>query len=198
MRIAVGMDGLAPSQMAYSSSQQRLYLGYSTGAIQYIDATAPTAAEVPFAHTRRWPSNGLAAVGNFLLAQDGSGAWATHYIFNAAGAITDQADWNYYSREYAWDPVTSRVYFFRDDFSPNDLHYEVIDQATGQITVAGRDAVSRLLQHPAADPRVRRTASTCCSAAAIIYNAVRPDLGRLARARRSRMHAGLPTARWSR
>ena len=48
--------------------------------------------------------------------------------------ITDSAEWNYYSRDYAWDPVTSRVYFFRDNCSPNDLHYEVIDQATGQIT----------------------------------------------------------------
>ena len=33
--------------------------------------------------------------------------------------------------------MTSRVYFFRDDTSPNDLHYEVINQATGQITDAG-------------------------------------------------------------
>ena len=115
---------------------QRLYLGYSTGAIQYIDTSAANGAEVPFANTALGVG-GLAAVGNYVLAQDFSGAWATHYVFNAAGDVTDQADWNYYSREYAWDPVNSRVYFFRDDTSPNDLHYEVINQATGQITAAG-------------------------------------------------------------
>jgi len=131
-----GFNTLPPSHMAYSSSQQRLYLGYSSGAIQYIDTSAPNGAEVPFGNTALGV-DGLAAVGNFLLAQDFSGAWATHYIFDAGGGITHQLDWNYYSREYAWDPVTSRVYFFRDDTSPNDLHFEVINQASGQITDAG-------------------------------------------------------------
>ena len=113
---------------------------------------------------------GLASVGNFLLAQDDSGAWATHYVINSAGVITDSAEWNYYSREYAWDPVTSRVYFFRDDISPNDLHYEVIDQATGQITSAGETPYhgSYSIQPPI---RVSDNgAATSCSAAAIIYN----------------------------
>jgi hypothetical protein len=131
-----GFSVLVPQHMTYSSSQQRLYLGYSTGAIQYIDTSAPNGAEVPFGNTAL-SVGGLVAVGNFLLAQDFSGAWATHYVFNAAGTITDQLDWNYYSRELAWDPVYSRVYFFRDDTSPNDLHYEVINQASGQITDSG-------------------------------------------------------------
>jgi hypothetical protein len=130
-----GFTTVAPTKMAYASSNQRLYLGYSTGAIRYID-TAGSPAEVPFANTAL-AVNGLASVGKFVLAQDSSGAWATHYIFNSAGALADQADWNYYSREYAWDPVNSRVYFFRDDTSPDDLHYEVINQTTGEITSAG-------------------------------------------------------------
>src|SRR5262249_549291 len=104
--------------------------------IQYIDATAASGAEVPFASTAM-AVNGLTAVGNFVLAQDGSGAWATHYIFNAGGAATDQKDWNYYSRGHAWDAASSRVYFFRDNMSREDLHYEVIDQASGKITSVG-------------------------------------------------------------
>ena len=131
-----GFSTVAPTKMAYSSGHQRLYLGYSTGAIRYIDVTAAAPVEAAFANTAM-AVDGLAAVGNYVLAQDGSGAWATHYVINNAGVITDSAEWNYYSRDYAWDPVTSRVYFFRDDSSPNDLHYEVIDQATGQITAAG-------------------------------------------------------------
>jgi hypothetical protein len=130
-----GFETLAPSRMAFASNNQRLYLGYSTGAIRYIDTTGGP-AELPFANAAKGVG-GLASVGNYLLAQDGSGAWATHYVFDSAGVVTAQTDWNYYSREYAWDPVTSRVYFFRDDTSPNDLHFEVIDQSTGQISSAG-------------------------------------------------------------
>src|SRR5262245_700913 len=130
-----GFSTLAPTQMAYSSAHQRLYLGYSNGAIQYIDTTAADGTEVAFGNTAM-AVTGLAAVGNFLLAQDGGGSWATHSIFNAAGTITDQLE-SYYSREYAWDPVTSRAYFFRDNIGPNDLHFEVINQASGQVTGAG-------------------------------------------------------------
>ena len=131
-----GFSTVAPTTMAYSSAQQRLYLGYDTGAIRYIDVTAGSPTETAFANTAL-AVRGLASVGNYLLAQDDSGAWATHYVINSAGVITDSAEWNHFSREYAWDPNTSRVYFLRDDTSPNDLHYEVIDQATGQIASAG-------------------------------------------------------------
>ena len=47
---------------------------------------AATPAEVPFA-TFRSVVNVLASVGNFVLAQDDSGAW-THYVINSAGVIT--------------------------------------------------------------------------------------------------------------
>ena len=132
----VGLGALDPVKMAYSSAHQRLYFGYDTGAIQYIAVTGANQAEVAYASTPL-AVNGLVAVGNFMMAQDASGAWATHYIIDNAGVITDQAEWNYYSREYAWDPVNSRVYFFRDDTSPNDLHFEVINQTTGEIASVG-------------------------------------------------------------
>ena len=104
-----------------------------------------SAAETPFANTALGVG-GLAAVGNYLLAQDYSGAWATHYIFNTAGVITDQAEWNYYSREYAWDPVTSRVYFFRDAPARATCTTKSSTRP-GPDHHAGRDAVSRRLQH---------------------------------------------------
>ncbi len=79
---------------------------------------------------------GLATAGEFIFASDASGAWDTHYLFNPAGTLTDSTDWNYYSRVWEWDPVKRRMYFFRDDTSPNDLHYETID-AAGKITGEG-------------------------------------------------------------
>jgi len=130
-----GFTTIAPGQMAVSPTHQRLYLGYDTGAIRYIDLAANTGAEVQFANIAMAVS-GLASVGNYVLAQDFSGAWATHYVISSGGVITDSAEWNHHSPDYAWDPVTSRVYWF-SMWSPPDLNYEVIDQATGQITGNG-------------------------------------------------------------
>ncbi len=129
-----GTTLVAPTKIALSTKSKRLYLGYQSGVIRYINLS--NSSENPFANTAS-SLNGLAVVGNYILAQDNSGAWATHYIFDQSGALTDKKDWNYYSREYAWDAQSSRVYFMRDNMSPGDLHYEVIDQVTGKITAAG-------------------------------------------------------------
>ena len=59
-------------------------------------------------------------------------------MLNSSGAVVEQGGYYYgYSRETAWDPVTSRIYFIRDGLSPNDLHYDVIDQATGRSPPSG-------------------------------------------------------------
>jgi hypothetical protein len=144
-----GFTGIAPTKIAFSAAHQRLYVGYPTGAIRYIDVAGSSAAEVPYTNISM-SVQGLASVGNYVLAQDPSGAWATHYIIDRGGVITHSVDWNYHSNGYAWDPVTSRVYFFRDDSSPNDLLYEVIDQATGQITGEGETPYHGhyTIQHP--------------------------------------------------
>nr|WP_324257315.1 hypothetical protein [Cellvibrio fontiphilus] len=129
-----GFTRIAPRKMALSLAHGRVYLGYESGQIRYIDINGVKENEFT---SVAMSVNGLAAVGDYLLAQDNSGAWSTHYIFNAAGALTDSKDWNYYSHEYAWDAANSRVYFFRDDSSPNDLHFEVIDPISGKITQEG-------------------------------------------------------------
>ena len=136
--IAVGMAGISmPQTMALSVSHNRLYLGYSNGQITSIDlsSTAP-GAEQPFAATAMGVS-GLAAVGKYLLAQDASGAWATHFVFDKAGQLTDSKDWNRYSKFYEWAPNQGRIYFFRDDSSPNDLMFEEVDQSSGKLTASG-------------------------------------------------------------
>lgn len=125
----------SPVKMALSLEHQRLYLGYASGLITYISLSGDP-VETRFASTAM-AVGGLAATGNYLLAQDASGAWATHYIFDKQGKLTDSKDWNYYSRSYEWYGALSRIYFFRDDTSPNDLLYETIDQASGKISGDG-------------------------------------------------------------
>lgn len=69
---------------------------------------------------------GLAAAGDHVMTVDHTGAWNSHRVYDLAGRETDWVDWNYPSREFDWNPVTRRMYHFRDDTSPNDLHFEVI------------------------------------------------------------------------
>jgi len=129
-----GATTTAPVRIAYSAAHQRLYVGYPNGMIRYL---APgSAAELPFAMLPDGLAN-LASVGNYLLAHDSNGQWATHYVFNASGAITGQRGDNSRPLEYTWDPVSSRVYFTRDNFWPNDLEFELIDQTTGAMASWG-------------------------------------------------------------
>lgn len=130
-----GFANTSPSKITYSETHRRLYFGYSTGEITFIDLDgAPQ--EQPF-YSVPQAVGGLASVGEFVLVQDSSGAWNTHYIIGENGVLADKEDWNRYSREYAWNEANNRVYFFRDQTSPNDLHYEVINQNTGDISERG-------------------------------------------------------------
>ena len=139
---AVGLDSgfgiAAPTRMAYSASHQRLYLGYGNGAVRYIDVAAGSAAEHPYMDAGAGVI-GLAAAGNYLLVQDAVGyGQGTRYFVNRDGVITQTQAAYLESREYAWDPNTSRLYFFRDHVSPNNLLYAVIDQTTGMMTSTGQ------------------------------------------------------------
>ena len=130
----VGSVALAPTTMAFSTAHHRLYLGYDTGAIKQIDVNAATPAEVAFASLAAAVTS-LGSAGNFLIAQAGQYNYGGGQVINASGVTTANGGYYYgYSRESAWDPVTSRVYYTRDGISPNDLHYDVIDQTTGAVS----------------------------------------------------------------
>lgn len=123
-----------PERIAYSAAHQRLYVGYPNGVIRYI---APgSAAEQPFAMLPNGLAN-LASVGNYLLAHTATGQWAIHFVYDAGGNVTGQRGDSPRPLEYTWDPVSSRVYFTRDNLSPNDLEWELIDQTTGATPSLG-------------------------------------------------------------
>jgi hypothetical protein len=127
--------GGGASLFAYSSETHHAYVGYDSGVITQIDLNAGV-AEAPFASVPM-AVHGLATAGSIVLAADASGAWATHYTFLPSGAQVSAVDWNYHSGEYAWSAANGRMYFFRDDTSPNDLQFEEIDTLTGKITDEG-------------------------------------------------------------
>ncbi len=124
-----------PKYAAYSKENHSAYFAYDTQVVRKLDLAAVPPTETAVVNLPAAP-NGLATAGAFVFASDTSGAWGTHYLYAAAGTLTDSKDWNYYSRVWEWDPVKNRMYFFRDDTSPNDLHFETID-AAGKITGKG-------------------------------------------------------------
>src|SRR5262249_33016761 len=69
VEIDQGFSSIAPTRIAFSSAHHRLYLGYDTGAIHFIDVNTSTGAEASFANASTGITN-LASVGNYLLAQD--------------------------------------------------------------------------------------------------------------------------------
>lgn len=127
---SIGLLG-SPSYAAYQRSSDTIYVLYSSGLIYQIDLKVANPKEIPFSRLPGTPL-GLSVADDFVFAADDSGAWNSHYVISPQGTIISSRDWNYFSRDYVWSTVNRRMYFFRDDTSPNDLLYESID-ASGQL-----------------------------------------------------------------
>jgi len=128
----------SPRSIVHSADHRRIYLGYDSGQITFIDA-AGAGGERLFS-TVSQAVGGLGAAGNFLLVQDYSGIeyYSTHSVFDRSGVLTDTNGMNYFSHHYEWSPSQGRLYFIGEDTSPKELTYEVIDQASGKIVQQGR------------------------------------------------------------
>ncbi|MEZ4619771.1 MAG: PKD domain-containing protein [Caldilineaceae bacterium] len=119
----------APSHVAYSAATNRLYLAYPSGKLTQIWLDE-TLVETPFANSPQTPC-GLATAGEYLFVCDPTGAWVSHFTYHPDGTLIDQVAWNYFSQEYQWNAANRKLYFFRDDTSPNDLIWEEIDSDGG-------------------------------------------------------------------
>lgn len=120
--------------VAINASTGQLYVGYVNGE---ITRRAPDVAKPLSFATVSKEVRALAVAGDYLMAGDDSGAWHTHYLFSSDGLQTDSRDLNHYSRYFDWDANKQRMYFFRDETSPNDLLFEQINQETGTIVAEG-------------------------------------------------------------
>lgn len=126
----------APQRMAYSAANGRIYLDHASGKVTEIDITAVPmiggVLETPVLNTPQTPC-GLATAGPWIFLCDPTGAWVSHFTFSPDGSLVSQEEWNYYSDDYEWSGVNERMYHLRDDTSPNDVLWEMIDAATGVI-----------------------------------------------------------------
>jgi hypothetical protein len=111
--------------LAYAQSENALVLTYADKKVTKL--SLDSLQEEHLFNSPQEPC-GLAMAGDFIFLCDPSGAWVSHFTYTLGGELIDQNDWNYYSREYVWNPVNNNMYFFRDDTSPNDLLREQIEE----------------------------------------------------------------------
>lgn len=119
------------NKFALAIDSSRLYMGFSSGRIAYLDVANLQIHE--FSNTTE-AVEGLVAVGNFLLAQDSGGFRESHYVFDSHGNQTDWQEYKHFSSQFAWNNALERVYFIYSGTSPNEIVYEQIDQVNGVIT----------------------------------------------------------------
>ena len=120
-----------PEYVSLDKLNKILYVTYNDGRINKIDLNG-NLNEEHFASLPQSPL-GMSQAGEYVFLVDPSGAWVSHYTFSKQGTLISAVEWNYRSNEYIWSDALSKMYFFRDDTSPNDLLWEDIDSSTGII-----------------------------------------------------------------
>ncbi len=118
-----------PAFLGYSKENHHAYLAYDNQVIRDMDLAAANPVEIPLFNLPTKP-RGFTLAGEFPYVADG----ARLMTFSKTGAtITPDYQTSRYGNQNTWDPVNRRVYHFRDNTSPNDLHYDTISPA-GLIT----------------------------------------------------------------
>lgn len=108
----------------YMESGHRVLLAYPDGMITQVPLATGTESHVCSSLGRPM---GVAAAGDAIFTGDETGAWSSHQTYNTDGVMLTWKEWNYQSRVLTWSPANRKMYFFRDDTSPNDLISEAIN-----------------------------------------------------------------------
>jgi hypothetical protein len=115
----------APDLMAYSDETDRIYLSYPDQRITQIKMDQTPLQEAPYIQVQESVS-GLATAGSYIFTHDDSGGLGTNYTYGSDGNLISSKDLRNYSAEYIWSPANRKMYYFRDDMTPNDLFWEEI------------------------------------------------------------------------
>jgi hypothetical protein len=119
--------------LAYAQTEDALILAYTDKKVTKLKLNS-----LEEEHLFNSPQDpcGLSMAGDYIFLCDPSGAWVSHFTYTLGGQWVDQQEWNYFSHEYVWNAVNRRMYFFRDDTSPNDIIMEEIheDGMLGAVT----------------------------------------------------------------
>jgi hypothetical protein len=137
--IALGAAGAGALSLAVV--ENRLYVGYDSGEINFFDTQHPSAPARPFAALPE-PVRGLTPIGDRLMALGDAAGSARHHLFDASGIETARSEWSLaydsamgprYFEGSTYDPVLQRFYFFCDEAGARDVCAEHVDTSAGTL-----------------------------------------------------------------
>ncbi|GAB5406458.1 MAG: hypothetical protein Aurels2KO_46890 [Aureliella sp.] len=106
--------------VTYSEQDNTFYSAYADGLIHKIDLGNSPIVELPFFQLPSVPL-GLVVAGDYLVAEDGSGAWSTLNTIDRDGHVVDSKDLHRPSSGLTWLASTQEMLYL-SGFSPSDLH----------------------------------------------------------------------------
>lgn len=121
------------SSIEYSVNHNRIYITYDNGLVTFI--SDESSYEEQF-YLKMSNISQLVSVGGYLLIVSPLEFWSSYNIYTTYdenGNVADSTE-TYFSNTYEWDEINHRLYFFRDNVSPNDLLSIDIDQADGSFS----------------------------------------------------------------
>lgn len=122
--------GIAVDSMAVAPDGSEVFLGYQGGAIEKLNPQ--TGERSPFASTAGTPFT-MGVTGHYLFTIHYGGSYMHSLFSRATGARTHERSSSYKATGMAYAPSLSRVFYLRDNVSPNDIYRQDIDQAAGTL-----------------------------------------------------------------
>ena len=133
------------NSLAYSDAHNRLYLGFSSGRISYLEQGKIDTNDLV---TLDDPIEEISAAGNFIIVEDDTRSWHYHTVLDKLGEQKSSRRISNNSEFNAWNSSLERFYFLYGSSSPYDLAYEVVDQQSGIAKSDGRAYNSSITAGP--------------------------------------------------
>jgi len=128
----VGTSTVTPSTMSYSYSNDRLYLGYSNGAVTYISLNDTSRIETSFVQTAA-PVESVSYAGDYIRvgSQLGHSSIVKYYSHNAK--VISEPEYAEPSQYSVWDNTNNKLFIFQADYL-DVLHSEHLNSRRELIT----------------------------------------------------------------
>lgn len=108
---------------SYSAENNSLYTIYTNDSVRKIDLSNENPVEVEFTKIITSKRSSLIAAGEFVIVNNSITSSANYVSLDADGNVIDRFRNSYYFfGGPVWSPANRRIYYLRDDISPNDLN----------------------------------------------------------------------------
>lgn len=100
----------SPTTVEFSSSQNRVYLGYKSGEITYFDTASDNPTETLFKNVSE-PVGLIVATGDFIFVDQYGRSTQTFHVYDANGSEIDSQDHGSRDQKAIWNETTRRIIY---------------------------------------------------------------------------------------